>query len=31
LHGGHFLQEDSPAEIAEVVQGMIQRRLKGFS
>lgn len=31
LHGGHFLQEDSPAEIAEVIQGMIQRRLKGFA
>ena len=31
LHGGHFLQEDSPAEIAAVLEGMIQRRLKGFS
>jgi len=31
LHGGHFLQEDSPAEIIAVLQGMIQRRLKGRS
>ena len=31
LHGGHFLQEDSPAEITAVLQGMIQRRLKGRS
>jgi haloalkane dehalogenase len=31
LHGGHFLQEDSPAEIIAVLQGMLQRRLKGRS
>jgi len=31
LHGGHFLQEDSPAEITAVLQGMIQRRPKGRS
>jgi len=31
LHGGHFLQEDSPTEIIAVLQGMIQRRLKGRS
>ena len=31
VHGGHFLQEDSPAEIIAVLQGMIQRRLKGRS
>ena len=31
LHGGHFLQEDSPAEIIAVLQGMIQRWLKGRS
>ena len=26
LHGGHFLQEDSPAEIVELIDGMIRRR-----
>jgi haloalkane dehalogenase len=31
LQGGHFLQEDSPAEIVEVIKGMVQRRLKGFA
>ena len=31
LHGGHFLQEDSPDEIVAVLEGMIQRRRKGFS
>ncbi|MBS0331879.1 MAG: haloalkane dehalogenase [Proteobacteria bacterium] len=30
LHGGHFLQEDSPDEIVDVIDGMIARRLKGF-
>jgi haloalkane dehalogenase len=30
LHGGHFLQEDAPAEIVEVIQGMVARREKGF-
>ena len=29
LHGGHFLQEDSPSEIAALIDGMISRRLKG--
>lgn len=27
LHGGHFLQEDSPAEIVAVIDGMIRRRM----
>ena len=31
LHGGHFLQEDSPAEIAALIDGMIARRVKGFA
>jgi haloalkane dehalogenase len=31
LHGGHFLQEDSPAEIAELIGGMVSRRVKGFA
>ncbi|MGZ6019591.1 MAG: haloalkane dehalogenase [Phenylobacterium sp.] len=31
LHGGHFLQEDSPAEIAALIEGMIVRRTKGFA
>jgi len=31
LQGGHFLQEDSSAEIVEVIKGMVQRRLKGFA
>lgn len=31
LHGGHFLQEDSPAEIAGLIEGMISRRVKGFA
>lgn len=31
LHGGHFLQEDSPAEIAGILDGMIARRVKGFA
>lgn len=26
LHGGHFVQEDSPAEIVEIIAGMIRRR-----
>jgi haloalkane dehalogenase len=30
LSGGHFLQEDSPAEIAEILDGMIARRRNGF-
>lgn len=30
LSGGHFLQEDSPAEIAALIEGMIVRRAKGF-
>ena len=28
LSGGHFLQEDSPAEIAQILDGMIARRMK---
>jgi haloalkane dehalogenase len=31
LSGGHFLQEDSPAEIAQILDAMIARRLKGLS
>ena len=31
LSGGHFLQEDSPAEIAALIEGMIVRRAKGFA
>jgi haloalkane dehalogenase len=31
LPGGHFLQEDSPAEIALLIEGMIERRLQGFA
>jgi haloalkane dehalogenase len=31
LRGGHFVQEDSPAEIADIVDGMIARREKGFA
>jgi haloalkane dehalogenase len=31
LAGGHFLQEDSPAEIAALIEGMIMRRAKGFA
>ncbi|MBS0360507.1 MAG: haloalkane dehalogenase [Proteobacteria bacterium] len=31
LHGGHFLQEDSPDEIVHVLDAMITRRLKGFA
>jgi haloalkane dehalogenase len=31
LPGGHFLQEDSPAEIAQLLDAMIARRLKGLS
>jgi haloalkane dehalogenase len=30
LSGGHFLQEDSPAEIAEILDAMIARRRNGF-
>jgi haloalkane dehalogenase len=30
LSGGHFLQEDSPAEIAAILDAMIARRAKGF-
>jgi haloalkane dehalogenase len=30
LSGGHFLQEDSPAEIAEILHAMIARRRNGF-
>lgn len=30
LSGGHFLQEDSPAEIAAILDAMIARRVKGF-
>ena len=30
LSGGHFLQEDSPGQIAEIVDAVIVRRLKGF-
>ena len=30
LSGGHFLQEDSPAEIAAILDGMIARRRNGF-
>ena len=26
LHGGHFLQEDSPDAIVEVIAGLITRR-----
>ena len=28
LPGGHFLQEDSPAEIAALIAGMVEQRLK---
>ena len=31
LSGGHFLQEDSPLEIADLIGGMIARRVKGFA
>lgn len=31
LHGGHFVQEDSPAEIASILDGMIVRERKGFA
>lgn len=31
LHGGHFLQEDSPDEITAIVAGMIARRAQGFA
>jgi haloalkane dehalogenase len=31
LSGGHFLQEDSPVEIADILDAMIARRLKGLS
>jgi haloalkane dehalogenase len=31
LHGGHFLQEDSPREIAELIRAMILRRDKAFA
>jgi haloalkane dehalogenase len=30
LSGGHFLQEDSPDEITDIVDAMITRRLQGF-
>ncbi|HEX2815053.1 MAG TPA: haloalkane dehalogenase [Phenylobacterium sp.] len=30
LSGGHFLQEDSPAEIAAILDAMIARSVKGF-
>ncbi len=31
LHGGHFLQEDAPAEIVEVILGVLERRRRGFA
>jgi haloalkane dehalogenase len=31
LSGGHFLQEDSHAEIAALIEGMIVRRAQGFA
>jgi haloalkane dehalogenase len=31
LPGGHFLQEDSPGEIAEIIDAVIARRLQGFA
>ena len=31
LSGGHFLQEDSPEEIASAIFGLIERRRKGFA
>ena len=31
LHGGHFIQEDAPGEIAELIQAMILRREKAFA
>ena len=31
LQGAHFVPEDCPAEIIMIVEGMIQRRAKGFS
>ncbi|HEX3886434.1 MAG TPA: haloalkane dehalogenase [Phenylobacterium sp.] len=31
LSGGHFLQEDSPDEIAALLEAMIVRRAKGFA
>lgn len=31
LHGGHFLQEDSPAEIASILDAMIARERNGFA
>jgi haloalkane dehalogenase len=31
LSGGHFLQEDSPDQIVDLIDGMIARRLKGFA
>ena len=31
LSGGHFLQEDSPNEIAAAIEGMIVRRANGFA
>jgi haloalkane dehalogenase len=31
LRGGHFVQEDTPAEIADLIDGVIARREKGFA
>jgi haloalkane dehalogenase len=31
LSGGHFLQEDSPEEIAALIEALIVRRAKGFA
>jgi len=31
LKGGHFVQEDSPAEIAALIEEMIVRRLNGLA
>lgn len=31
ISGGHFLQEDSPADIAGIVDAVITRRLQGFA
>jgi haloalkane dehalogenase len=31
LSGGHFLQEDSPEDIASAIFGLIERRRKGFA
>jgi haloalkane dehalogenase len=31
LHGGHFIQEDAPGEIVDLIQAMILREQKAFA